>query len=69
MLFAILENWGTHYDVAGPGLPEMSPIMKWIMIGILPQMTVWIWFTMVVGALTGSIAAAFKGRGARRATA
>jgi hypothetical protein len=68
MLFAILGNWGTHYDVAGPGLPEMSPLMKWVMIGVLPQMTVWIWFTMVVGALVGSITAAIKGRGARRAT-
>jgi hypothetical protein len=69
MLFAILGNWGTHYDVAGPGLPEMSPLMKWFMIGVLPQMTVWIWFTMVLGAVTGSITAAIKGRGARRTTA
>ena len=62
MLFAIFGNWGTHYDVAGPGVPEMPPLMKWLMIGVLPQMTVWIWFTLVLGALTGSITAVVKGR-------
>ena len=46
----MLGNWGTHYDVAPPGFPEMGPISKWILIGLLPQLTIWIWFTMAVGA-------------------
>jgi len=62
MLFAILGNWGTHYDAPPPNLPEMGPLAKWLMIGLLPQLTVWIWFTMALGALLGGIAVAIRGR-------
>lgn len=62
MLFAILGNWGTHYDVAPPDFPAMSPIAKWLAIGVLPQLTIWIWFTMAAGAICGTIAAAVAGR-------
>jgi hypothetical protein len=67
MLFAILGNWGTHYDVAPPGFPEMSPLSKWLLIGLLPQMTIWIWFTVAVGSLTGLLAAAVARRNRARA--
>jgi hypothetical protein len=66
MLGAILGNWGTHYDVAPPGFPAMSPLAKWLLIGLLPQMTIWIWFTVVIGGLAGLGAAAL---GRRRAAA
>lgn len=69
MLFAILGNWGTHYDVAPPDFPEMGPISKWLLIGAVPQLTIWIWYTMAVGALFGAIAVAIKGRAGRPATA
>lgn len=69
MLLAILGNWGTHYDVAPPGFPEMSPIAKWLLIGVLPQMTIWIWYTIAVGALFGGLALAVTGRARRPATA
>lgn len=62
MLFAILGNWGTHYDVPPPGAPEMAGLWKWFMIGLLPQMTVWLWFTVVVGGLFGLAAAALASR-------
>jgi hypothetical protein len=67
MLAAILGNWGTHYDVPPPGVPEMTGLWKWLVIGVLPQMTIWLWFTSVIGGLFG-IAAAALARG-RRATA
>jgi hypothetical protein len=67
MLFAILGNWGTHYDVLPPGAPEMPPIPKWLLIGVLPQMTIWLWFTVAIGGLFGIVAAAIAGR--RRAAA
>ena len=35
MLVAMLGNWGTHYDVAPPGFPEMGVFSKWLMIGAL----------------------------------
>lgn len=60
MLFAILGNWGTHYDVAPPESPQvaaMTPFVKWLWIGLLPQATVWIYMTVVGGMLVGSIAA------------
>ena len=64
MLIAILGNWGTHYDVPPtPDFPEMAALAKWFWIGLLPQMTVWIAFTVVVGMLFGLIAVAIVHRG------
>jgi len=62
MLAAIFGNWGTHYDVAPPNLPEMSPLAKWFTIGLVPQLTIWIAYTVVVGALFGIAAAAVARR-------
>jgi hypothetical protein len=58
MLFAMIGNWGTHYDVAPPGFPAMGAFAKWLTIGVLPQLSVWIWFTMAAGAIVGAITAA-----------
>lgn len=58
MLVAMLANWGTHYDVPPPGFPEMGVIAKWLWIGVMPQLTIWIWFTLVIGSLFGLAAAA-----------
>jgi hypothetical protein len=69
MLAAMLGNWGTHYDVAPPDFPAMSPIAKWVVIGLVPQMTIWIWFTIAMGGLLGAIAAAATGRSRRPALA
>lgn len=62
MLVAMLGNWGTHYDVAPPDFPEMGALSKWFLIGLLPQLTIWIWFTLVVGGLFGAIAVGVTGR-------
>ena len=69
MLAAMIGNWGTHYDVAPPDFPAMSPIAKWVVIGLVPQMTIWIWFTIAVGALLGAVTAAVTGRARRPALA
>jgi hypothetical protein len=61
MLFAILGNWGTHYDVA-PGFPAMRPLAKWLWIGVLPQLTIWIWYTVLIGGLFGLVAGAIAAR-------
>jgi hypothetical protein len=58
MLVAMLGNWGTHYDVAPPNLPEMGVFAKWLMIGLVPQVTIWMTYTLVVGCLFGGIALA-----------
>ncbi len=68
MLLAILGNWGTHYDVLPPGVVlEMSPWAKWFLIGVVPQLTLWIAFTVAVGALFGGLALVVAER--RRAVA
>ena len=56
MLIAMIANWGTHYDVAPPGFPEMGVFTRWLFIGALPQFTTWIAVTVLLGALFGSIA-------------
>ncbi len=56
MLVAILGNWGTHYDVLPPGAPELGVWTKWFVIGVVPQLTFWIAFTVAVGALFGGLA-------------
>jgi hypothetical protein len=62
MLVAMFANWGTHYDVAPPNFPEMAPLAKWFMIGLLPQIFLWIPFTIGVGMLFGGLALLAVGR-------
>jgi hypothetical protein len=64
MLVAIVGDWGTHYDVPPtPEFPQMSAFAKWFLIGLLPQLTIWIAFTVVVGMLFGLVAVAIAHRG------
>lgn len=65
MLPAILGRWGTHYDAPPPGFPPLSPLLTWFLIGLIPQLTIWVAFTLVVGALVGTIAVALTRRGAK----
>jgi hypothetical protein len=62
MLVAMIANWGTHYELGPPGFPEMNLVSKWFVIGLLPQLCLWIAFTVVVGSLFGSIAMLFQKR-------
>lgn len=66
MLIAILGDWGTHYDVPpSPEFPAMAPLAKWFWIGLMPQLTIWVAFTVVVGSLCGILAVALLHRGRR----
>jgi hypothetical protein len=69
MLVAILGNWGTHYDVPPPNFPEMAPFAKWFLIGLLPQLFLWVPVTIFLGALFGGFALLFAGRGRQPASA
>ena len=66
MYFAIFGNggagWGTHYDAAPPALVNSPPLQKFFFAGVLPQMTLWIGWTVVVGSIVGTIVAAVAGR-------
>ncbi len=68
MLLAILGNWGTHYELGPPSFPEMAPLAKWFWIGLLPQLTLWIAFTVVIGGFVGGLTALATGRRAAPAT-
>ncbi len=68
MLFAILGNWGTHYDAPAPDAAAMSPIVEWIVTGVVPQMTFWIAYTALVGNLFGGVAVALSGKSAKQAS-
>ena len=52
--FAIQGDWGTHYDAPPPGFPVVPPMARWLWTGVLPQMTIWIAWTVVVGMLFGA---------------
>lgn len=69
MLVAIYANWGTHYDVAPPNFPPMAPLVKWLMIGLVPQMFMWIPFTIYAGMLCGGLALLAVGRRGEAAVA
>jgi len=60
MLVAMLGNWGTHYD-ARPSY-QMSALGWWVAIGLAPQLSFWMWYTIVFGALFGTVAAAIARR-------
>lgn len=65
MLIAMLGRWGTHYDVVPPEYPEierLDPISKWLLIGLLPQVTMWIFYTVVLGMIFAVPAAALARR-------
>lgn len=68
MLFAIYANWGTHYDVSPPNFPEMAAFPKWLFIGVMPQLFLWIPFTMFIGALCGGLALLMPDRRRQPAT-
>jgi hypothetical protein len=55
---ALRGRWGTHYDAIPPGWPEMGLGMKFVVLGLLPQLTLWIGYTIVVGTLFGLLGAA-----------
>lgn len=60
MFFAMLGNWGTHYDAVPEGFPEAGLAFKYLWLGLLPQMVFWVGFTVLVGALFGSGAFALR---------
>ena len=69
MIFAMQGSWGTHYDAVPPNFPQMAWLPRWFLLGFIPQMTIWIGFTVIVGSLLGIAAVAITRRGKRPAPA
>jgi len=62
MLIAIFAAWDSHYALPPPQFPQVGPLALWFYTGLLPQMTIWIAYTMVFGMLFGLLAAAVSYR-------
>jgi NO-binding membrane sensor protein with MHYT domain len=62
MFTAMAASWGTHYEKGPPGFPEMGLVSKWFLIGLLPQLSLWIAFTVIIGSLFGGVALLFQKR-------
>jgi hypothetical protein len=60
MFFAMRGSWGTHYDAVAPIFANSGLARKFVYEALLPQMTLWIGWTVCVGALLGTIFAAVK---------
>jgi hypothetical protein len=63
------HGWGTHYDAVGPMFAQASFARKFVYEAILPQMTLWIGWTVVLGAILGVVVAALARRGKQTASA
>jgi len=64
MLFAMYGKWGTHYDFLPPGSPPalvaMGPLELWLFGGFVPQLTVWIAYTVLVSTVLGAAVVAIR---------
>jgi hypothetical protein len=73
MFFAMRGNggagWGTHYDAIQPNMTQLPFAQKFLFEAFLPQMTLWIAWTVIIGLLAGLIAAAVAQRGKQTSAA
>jgi hypothetical protein len=60
-------GWGTHYDAVDADIARLPFAEKYFYTAFLPQMTFWIAWTVIIGALAGIIAAAITRAGKRPA--
>lgn len=69
MFFAMRGNagagWGTHYDAVAPAFAHTAFGVKFLFEAVLPQMMLWIGYTVILGSLLGIIVAAIARPGRR----
>jgi hypothetical protein len=59
MFFAMRGRWGTHYDALPPQYAGLAGFwQQYLRMAVLPQLILWVSFTIVVGALFGTVVAA-----------
>ncbi len=70
MFFAMLGNWGTHYDYVGaPPQFSMSPVPRYLWLAFFPQLVAWVGFTITLGSVTGIVTALTMRSASHRAAA
>ena len=62
MYFAMRGGWGTHYDAVEARFAAAPLSTKFFYEAFLPQMMLWIGYTVVVGSLFGEIVAVIFAR-------
>ncbi len=62
MYFAMRGGWGTHYDAVEARFVAAPLGTKFFYEAFLPQMMLWIGYTVVVGSLFGEIVAVIFAR-------
>jgi hypothetical protein len=71
MFFAMLGNWGTHYDYVGiEWPPSFSPgfVGRYLWLAFFPQLVAWVAYTIALGSLGGALAAALCRQNKKQAT-
>jgi hypothetical protein len=66
MFLAIFLGWDSHYAKPRPDFPAMGPWGLFAWTALLPQMSLWIYVTVVGGLLFGAIAAGVRRLAGRR---
>ena len=62
MFIAMRAGWTTHYSFVDPRLAQAPFWRQFFDVALLPQMLLWIGFTVVVGSIFGTIVAAVAHR-------
>jgi len=63
------QGWGTHYDAVEGTFAQAAFARKFLYMAVVPQMTGWIGWTVVVGSIIGVIVFAIVRRGKQAAPA
>ena len=61
MFLAIFLGWDSHYAKPRPDFPPMGPGGLFFWTALLPQMSIWIFVTVVGGMIFGAIALGVRG--------
>lgn len=57
MFLAMRGSWGTHYDYVGvPFAGQLAFWPRFLWLAFFPQLVFWVGFTVLLGALAGSLA-------------
>ena len=60
MFLSIFGGWDTHYAKPRPDFPPMGPWGLFFWTALLPQLSVWIYLTVVLGMLMGAATIALR---------
>jgi hypothetical protein len=60
MFLSIFGGWDTHYAKPRPDFPAMGPWGLFFWTALIPQLSVWIYLTIVGGMVFGAIAVAIR---------